>query len=161
MKHIPNIRYRFLCHVWLTDGCWFWTGALNRGGYGTFGLKSSRPVKVHTAHRVAWILANGAIPKGQCVLHRCDRRNCVNPGHLFLGTKGDNNRDRDAKGRTAIGEKNGRSILTQVLVAKLRSIYSKGNSYRSIAVRFGIAEGTVYDAIKGRSWSHFTTNQNR
>lgn len=46
-----------------------------------------------------WEQANGPIPKGMCVLHRCDVRHCVNPNHLWLGTQRENIADRDAKGR--------------------------------------------------------------
>jgi len=52
------------------------------------------------AHRLAWAEANGPIPEGMAVLHRCDVRTCVNVEHLFLGTLIDNNMDRDRKGRT-------------------------------------------------------------
>lgn len=55
--------------------------------------------RMRLAHRVAWMITNGPIPDGLCVLHRCDNPPCVNPAHLFLGTVQDNNADRDAKGR--------------------------------------------------------------
>lgn len=55
--------------------------------------------KLVGAHRWVWMQAHGPIPVGLCVLHTCDVRHCVNLDHLWLGTKGENNADRDAKGR--------------------------------------------------------------
>lgn len=90
-------RDRFMVKVSMqASGCWLWTGAHNEEGYGTFALDG---YKVLRAHRVSWILHRGPIPNGLCVCHHCDTPACVNPGHLFLGTKRDNARDRDAKGR--------------------------------------------------------------
>lgn len=45
------------------------------------------------AHIVSWILHNGEVPTGLCVLHKCDVRRCVNPEHLYLGTKKQNRKD--------------------------------------------------------------------
>lgn len=75
--------------------CWLWTGFLTSTGYG--GVYVAR--KLCIASRVSWETHRGPIPKGLCVLHHCDVRPCINPEHLFLGTKGDNNRDCAAKGR--------------------------------------------------------------
>lgn len=96
---------RFEKKVHKTDGCWFWTGAKTRDGYGVIidgGVMKS-------AHRVAWELYRGPIPKqettqhGCCVLHRCDNPCCVNPDHLFLGSQLDNIADAVAKGRNRNG----------------------------------------------------------
>jgi hypothetical protein len=77
------------------NDCWSWRGAKDGMGYGTLGGDNTET----PAHRVSWMIHFGEIPKGMCVLHRCDNPSCVNPNHLFLGTRLDNARDRDAKER--------------------------------------------------------------
>ena len=72
--------------------CWEWRGLRDKHGYGRKG-----PYK--TTHRLAWEWANGPVPAGMCVLHRCDNPPCCNPDHLFLGTQADNLADMVAKGR--------------------------------------------------------------
>ena len=89
--------------VGTADQCWEWSGSRFRTGYGRLKIDG----KTTSAHRLSWMLHNGPIPDGTCVCHRCDNPPCVNPEHLFLGTKADNNLDRDAKGRTARGDRNG------------------------------------------------------
>ena len=77
------------------DECWEWLADKELKGYGRFKV-AGRVIK---AHRFAWELENGEVPKDLCVLHKCDVPSCVNPAHLFLGTRGDNNRDCIRKGR--------------------------------------------------------------
>jgi len=101
MPLTPDSFWGMVC-VLRADQCWTWTGGRTRTGYGSVWTDG----KHKRAHRVAWELAHGEIlqrwPKngnGLCVLHTCDNPLCMNPNHLFLGSKGDNNRDRDQKGR--------------------------------------------------------------
>lgn len=89
---------RFWRHVKKSDGCWLWTASKTALGYGQLGApeRSSN----YLAHRLSYEINVGPIPDRMCVLHRCDTPACVNPAHLFLGTKRDNSRDMEAKGRT-------------------------------------------------------------
>lgn len=86
---------RFWSKVRKTRSCWLWTGALSNHRYGH--LKVSK--KTVYAHRLSWQLHFGKVPARKCVLHQCDRPDCVRPDHLFLGTKLDNTRDMYRKGR--------------------------------------------------------------
>jgi len=75
------------------SGCHIWHGSINHAGYGKLNVRN----KSLSAHRLAWTLKNGPIPKGMILCHRCDVRRCCNPDHLVLGTRGDNMADHKAK----------------------------------------------------------------
>lgn len=89
----------FWAMVVKTEGCWEWTGAKFKTGYGAVNIGH----RIVTTHRRSWELTNGPIPEGLFVLHHCDNRPCVRPDHLFLGTHQDNMTDMVSKGR----QKNG------------------------------------------------------
>ena len=91
------------------NGCWEWVGSKRRYGYGQVYYKGKPGVK---AHKVAWELTYGPIPKGLCVLHKCDNPSCINPGHLLLGTQLDNIKDMTVKGRWNVNGPRGRTKRT-------------------------------------------------
>jgi hypothetical protein len=139
----------------LNSGCWLWSAALFPGGYGSFNMM---PV-TNKAHRAAWSLFRGPIPPGICVCHRCDTRACVNPNHLFLGTKADNNADMMNKGRHVpgrlIGEAATRSKLTPEYVREIRASYSRWRvTFKALSERYGVNEKSIQNVVTRKSWAH-------
>jgi hypothetical protein len=134
-------------------GCWLWQGGVSGSGYGRFTRRSFR----RDVHRLMWELTHGPIPEGLCVLHRCDVRLCMNPDHLFLGTKGDNARDCAAKGRTVnrTGENHHRRALTAAQVATIRARYTGARGQQAALAReYGVKRSTIGAIIRRVSWSH-------
>ena len=157
-------------------GCWLWTASKRNKGYGAFAFTGADGVAVQTrAHRLSFEAFNVPIPDGLCVLHRCDVPACVNPDHLFLGTKADNNRDMVKKGRHYLqvlrregrpipghildavpkGERHSNSKLTADDVVAMRREYEAGGvSYSQIARVYGISLTQAYRIVKRQRWAH-------
>jgi hypothetical protein len=130
-----------------TEGCWEWKGNINTGGYGKIGTNG-------LAHRRSYKYFIGQIPKDRQVCHSCDNRKCVNPAHFFLGSIGDNMRDRTAKNRQAKGSRIANSILNENLVFDIRRDRLSGMAYREICDKFKISWSSVRDICKNRQWQH-------
>ena len=130
------------------DECWEWQGSTFPNGYGRIGMGGRHRL----AHRAAWELTFGAIPAGLCCLHRCDNKSCVNPDHLFLGTKADNSADMIAKGRSKQGSRNPKSKLSDSDVQEIRILLESGVMQTEIASIYQVSNITVNHISTGRTW---------
>lgn len=134
--------------------CWPWLAARTTAGYGN--LWTGRTTAY--AHRFAWELHHRQpIPAGMFVCHVCDNPPCVNPGHLFLGTNADNNRDMQAKGRASggtRGEQQHHAILTEAAVRDIRARIAAGERNAAIARRYGVDRSTISAVRTGKNWWH-------
>lgn len=130
------------------NGCWLWNGYTAPNGY---GMVSIAPYRRGYAHRAAWTVANGPIPDGMQVCHRCDNPPCVNPAHLFLGTVIDNMRDMSTKGRAPRGERAGGVKLTE---AQVRDIRASTKSGSDLAREYGVSRSCISTIVTGQRWKH-------
>lgn len=147
------------------EQCWRWTATIQKGR-GIFTINRDNKL----AARVAYELTKGPIPDGACVCHACDNPICVNPAHLFLGTRADNNADRDSKGRQARGGRHGFALhpetiargeraskakLTEDQVREIRERYASGTvTTRSLGEEYGVSHTSIRFVIRRKSWWH-------
>jgi hypothetical protein len=140
-------RFHFHVSPEPNSGCHLWTAATYPNGYGQVGVNG----RMQLAHRVAWELANGPIPDGLFVCHRCDVRACVNPDHLFLGTRRQNVDDMLAKKRHVHGAKHPCSKLSENVA---RAIKAATGKQLDIARAFGVQRSVVCRIKSGDRWGH-------
>lgn len=132
-------------------GCWEWTGAVSEHGYGRIKVDGINCL----APRMSWCLFKGNIPRDICVLHKCDNRLCINPKHLFLGTRVDNIRDMVKKNRQRglKCEANPRSKLTRKAVKAIRKEYASAGTFQHIlAKKFGVSQPVISKIIRNERW---------
>ena len=126
------------------DECWEWL-ACKRRGYDVFRIH----YKLWKAHRVAWILTYGPIPKGLCVLHKCDNPGCCNPYHLFLGSQKENIQDASRKGRL-------RKALTKEEVLEIWELPATGMwkpwKRQELADKFDVTRATISAILRRKNW---------
>jgi hypothetical protein len=147
-----------------TNTCWNWTANKNNKGYGLIRAGGTKAKML--AHRASYMLAHGDLPDDKCVLHKCDNPACVNPEHLFLGSKKDNYNDMVSKGRRVIvvnptnrpphkiGSSHGNSLLTEQQVKEIRNKVKSGIDRATVAAEYGIKKATLQHIVTLRSWKH-------
>ena len=146
----PKKRIWFCSKADAKTGCWIWQKGKDKDGYGQFTFKN----KHFRAHRVAYRLFVGKIPKGMFVLHKCDTPSCVNPAHLFLGTNDDNMADMVEKERQQKGIEKENSKLTDDQVREIKKRLLGTETISDIARDYPIDRKVVSRIKAGKTWKH-------
>lgn len=167
-KPIPNdIRLReiarFFSYIQFghRDECWLWQGGSD-GRYGKFAIGGEE----YKAHRIACLIFTGHAPATDLdICHSCDNPPCVNPAHLFAGTRSENLQDMVRKGRrtwTAIprGDRNPCTKLSDATVSEIRAVYGKGGvSTRKLAEQYQVARSLVHRIVTNKSRTQMIENR--
>ncbi len=142
--------------------CWVWRLGRGRGGYG----KAKYQGRTWGAHRLAFTLANGPIPKGRQVNHSCDNRPCCNPRHLKAGTQKQNIQHAVARGRMASGDRQGlrrhphrapkgeRTGSAKLTDTKVIIIRKSRATVADLATRYRVSKAAIHFVLWRRTWKH-------
>lgn len=149
-------RLSFWLRVDMPDlfACWEWKSHRSATNYGVLRIGSEN----WRAHRLAWVYSVGSIPDGDCVLHKCDNRACVNPAHLFLGDHSLNMADCSSKGRVCHGEDHPNSKLVDSDIEKIVKLVTSGAKRIDVANQFGVSKSRIGDIVTGKSWVRVNPN---
>lgn len=92
-------------------------------------------------------------------LHKCDNKLCVNPQHIYIGSKKDNSVDAYSRGRMdhvkhPACENHPMAKLKPEHVEEIRSVIGrfKSGQRSEMAIRFGVSPATISDVKAGLSW---------
>lgn len=131
--------------------CWEWSGGRYETNYGQVSVGDNRSKPAHRIAHLAWI---GPLGEGQDVCHRCDNPPCVNPAHLFAGTRKENMEDCASKDRNLFGERVPWRKLGEDDVRSIREAYATSKfSQRELAAAYGVSQSSVSYIVRGKNWA--------
>lgn len=151
----PELRDEFIDRLILRSRkvgeCIEWTGAKDKNGYALAAPKKATMVRAHKA-MCEWMY--GRMPPRHVAMHRCDNPSCLHPVHLRPGSNTDNQQDMTKKGRGRVGDRNGRSKLTEADVREIVRRRRAGESAYNLAPEFGVDFLAIQRIMRGEIWSH-------
>jgi hypothetical protein len=142
-----------------TESCWIWKGATTRPrehprAYGQFYYNG----KTIVASRASHLLFVGEVPDGMDVCHTCDNPLCVNPNHLFIGTRSENMKDCADKGRYFIQENPHLTHTAKLSPSDVLDIVALKDKFtiKELAEKYGVTIVSIGDIYLGKTWSKVT-----
>jgi len=128
-----------------TMDCIIYPYCKEKSGYGRIRIKG-RTIGAH--FHVAEI-AHGPRPSpSHEACHSCGCASCINPRHLYWGTRSDNVRDAMAHGTAykfpkLMGEAAPQSKYSDKVVGQVREMLARGDTQMSISAAMGISQSHV------------------
>lgn len=141
------------------SGCWLWTGAIGKDGYGLAIIQG----RLRRAHRLAYEASKGVLGRSMAC-HKCDVRACINPDHLYAGNATTNACDMVSRGRirSRRGEANANCKLTADAVAEIKSVLrnspfdENGRRQRGVikalSSRYRVNRSLIHKIATGEVW---------
>jgi hypothetical protein len=124
------------------EECLIWPFSQYQNGYGCVGIPKTK--KTTTAHRIMCELKYGLPPENKInALHKCNNIYCVNPNHLYWGSKRDNAIDS-----RNIGMQPNQKLNEQdVLEIRLSSL-----SHKELANQYNVSISYIGHLRSGHNW---------
>lgn len=146
-----SIRQRLAKRYREEDDHFIWTGYIQEG----YGVSSHRG-KIMGVHVLSWEAHNKQlVPENLVVRHKCQRKDCINPDHLNVGTRTENARDKIRDGTSGRGSLHPGAKIDEKTALEI--FKSKGDrTISERATRYGVSIGIVRGIDEGRGWSWLT-----
>lgn len=132
------------------DGHIIWTGCHNPDGYGACTFRGKRK----GAHRWALILKlrDPYLPEETIALHKCAKKNCLNPDHLEPGDVVQNQDDRVIQGTSNHGERSASCSITVDIARQIKYGKSLGD-VSDRAKHFNVTKDVVRQIDRQYTWA--------
>ena len=127
-------------------------GEIRSKGYPSVVLCDDRERVKRSVHRLVLEAFVGPCPPEHECRHLDGDRENTRLENLAWGTRAENNRDKLDHGTHNRGERHSMAKLTEDDVREIRAALASGETHRSIAARFGVAEVTVWSVANGDTW---------
>ena len=145
-QKLPSLKERFEMNVKKGKACWAWKGSVTGDGYGQIWLSDN---VVKKAHRTSFEIYKSKLKTKQRLRNKCGNPKCVNPEHWEILVK----KPYVYKGPARLsGEKNGRSVLTEKDVKKIRQL-AKRKTYRELSEEYNVSATQISRIVNGITWT--------
>jgi hypothetical protein len=148
-RNLGTIEYRIKKNSKkIKNGCIIWTGFHNRHLYPSVFHKGK---SIRLSHYFLEKKLGRKIKDGFWALHSCDNRACINPDHIYEGTREDNTRDAIKFG-TFKKEKFCPKLNANLVIKIKQDLIN--NKVHDVAKKYSLSISYVYYIKQGKSWSH-------
>lgn len=157
VKQKESIKKRIESHIISKDDCWiadYYISSVKNGKKQDINIDG----KNFSLKRIVYEVYRGEIPESLWVYHECQNPLCVNPEHLFLGTRLENGlnqrrRNRQVKGSNTKGAAKSKFTESQIVEIK-KLLFEQQLTIPEIAKLFNSSRSTIGNISRGLAWNH-------